>query len=651
MGTLKDPTRQLIELLGGATTSKSGVKVTEKNVLTLSGVYAAVKVLSETLATLDPILYRRKDKGKERATDRDLYHLVKSEPNPQTTAYQFKIAMMYHATLKGNSFAWIERNRLNQPLAIWQLNPRRVKLDQDRAGNIFYRYQNTHNESKPFKIPQQNILHITGLTKNGVVGLSLIEQVLVETMGMAKAAQNYAARWFANSATNGIIAKYPGRLEGPTKDRIKTQLRKEFSTNDNTHGIKILDEDLDFEEIGVDPKKSQLLESRKMSIEEAARIWRVPQHLIGNLDNATYSNIENQSREFQQYTMLPWTTQWEQQLNQKLLMPEQKEKYFFEFLYDKLLRADSESRAKYYQAAVNTGWMSHNDVRRKENMNPIEGGETHYRPLNLIPLNEENPDQQNDDNNRSQIEHRQEDTTDPNLQIRKAAKAGYTRILRDAISDIVEIERKEVLGIVEKYIGRRDNRQAIESIDDFYYNKFSGRAEGKIKPAVNGLTEVIRSHVEEELSEEWSAARKQEVVNNFSTNWIKKHAAESRKLIQEQLSEAIDESEEVYSRIEAKYDEWQDQRVIDEARDTGTAIESYTSRTIYNDYGYRAEWALNGDSCPLCRSMAGKVVSGGNDFLPAGEKLMAEGEEISRKSSVGHPPLHGGCDCGIVKVV
>lgn len=656
LGTLKKPTEKLISLLGGRTGSKSGVKVSEDNVLTLSGVYAAVKVLSETLASLDPILYRRTDRGKKRATNNDLYNLVKSEPNPQTTSYQFKISMMYHATLKGNSFAWIERDVLDRVKAIWQLQPRRVTIDQDQAGNIFYRYENTYNEEKPYKIPQRNILHITGMTRNGVVGLSLIEQILVESMGMAKAAQNYAARWFANSATNGIIATYPGKLEGPTKKKMKQQLRKEFSTNDNTHGIKILDNDLDFEEIGVDPKSSQLLETRRFTVEEAARIWRIPQHLLGNLENATYSNIENQSREFQQYTMMPWTTQWEQELNKKLLLPEQKNKYFFEFLYDKLLRADSESRAAYYQAAVNTGWMSHNDVRRKENMNPIEGGDEHYRPLNLVPLNSSNPNiEEQQNNNRTKIEHR-ENAPDPYLQIRKAAKNGYNRIFQKRLTDVVEIEKKEVLGILEKYIDKRDQKQAVEQISRYYNNDFLSRAQDKIQPAVDGLIGNIRAHVVEELSQalgeaEWSDARQQEIAQNFTTNWSKKHAAKSQGLIQKEITEAASQDDNVIKAVRTKYNEWLDERVIDEAADTATAVESYTAREIYHDHGYNTQWALNGGSCSLCRAMEGKVVSRNNDFLPANQKLSNEGKELQKESSVGHPPLHGGCDCGVKKTL
>ncbi len=375
--------------LGGSTAGKA---VTEHSAMQMTAVYSCVRILAEAIAGLPLHLYcYKEDGGKEKALKHPLYLLLHDEPNPEMSSFVFRETLMTHLLLWGNAYAQIIRNGKGEVVALYPLMPNRMTVDRDASGQLYYSYQMASSDAPTMKtgtvtLKPSDVLHIPGLGFDGLVGYSPIAMAK-NAIGLAIATEEYGAKFFANGATPGGLLEYPGTVKDP--DRVRESWNKGFSGSQNAGKVAILEEGMKYTPISIAPEQAQFLETRKFQINEIARIFRIPPHMIGDLEKSSFSNIEQQSLEFVKYTLDPWVVRWEQSLSRALFTPEEKKQYFFKFNVEGLLRGDYQSRMNGYATARQNGWMSANDIRELENLDRIpaeEGGDLYLINGNMLPL-------------------------------------------------------------------------------------------------------------------------------------------------------------------------------------------------------------------------------------------------------------------------
>lgn len=361
-----------VDFLGN---SNSGVRVDELRALQTSAVYACVKILAETIGSLPLHLYKRgKNGAKEMAEQHPLFSCLYELPNEETTSFQFREMMMTSLLLWGNAYARKIRKQ-GHVTELWYLKPQNMAVERDAVtGEIKYTYSDDITNQTVIYKPDQ-VFHVKGLSIDGVLGLSPIAQAR-EAVGLSLATEEYGAKFFGNGARPGGVLEHPSVLKNP--DQLRESWNKIYQGTRNSHKVAVLEEGMKYHSIGIAPEDAQFLETRKYQVNEICRIFRVPPHLVADLDRATFSNIEHQSIEFVQHTIRPWLVRWEQEISRSLLDESERLLYFAKFNVDGLLRGDYKSRMEGYAIGRQNGWLSINDIRRLEDMPPItseQGGD------------------------------------------------------------------------------------------------------------------------------------------------------------------------------------------------------------------------------------------------------------------------------------
>ena len=376
--------------LFGRTTS--GKNVNEMTALQTTAVYACVRILAEAVASLPIHVYRHTDEGKEQDVNHQLYYLLHDEPNPDMTSFVFRETLMSHLLIWGNAYAQIIRDGRGQVLALYPLLPDRVSVKRDDKGELYYVYQRSEEDNPNFKdkgniiLKKSEVLHVPGLGFDGLIGYSPIAMAK-NAVGMILATEEYGASFFANGANPGGVLEHPGILKDPSK--VRESWNQVYQGTNNSHKVAVLEEGMSYKTIGIPPNEAQFLETRKFQINEIARLYRIPPHMVGDLEKSSFSNIEQQSLEFVKYTLDPWVVRFEQAFQKALLLPDEKKTYFIKFNVDGLLRGDYQSRMNGYAIGRQNGWLSTNDIRRLEDMNPLskeEGGDLYLVNGNMTKL-------------------------------------------------------------------------------------------------------------------------------------------------------------------------------------------------------------------------------------------------------------------------
>jgi HK97 family phage portal protein len=269
----------------------SGKTVNEITAMQTTAVYSCVRILSETIASLPLHTYKYTESGKEKALNHDLYYLLHNEPNKEMTSFIFRETMMSHLLLWGNSYSQIIRDGRGKVTALYPLLPNRMQVDRTSNGELYYIY-NKNDVGNPVYLRREEILHIPGLGFDGLVGYSPIAMAK-NAIGMAIATEEYGASFFANGANPGGVLEHPGIVKDPK--RVRDSWNAVYQGSSNAHRIAVLEEGMSYKTIGIPPNEAQFLETRKFQTEEICRIFRVPPHLVADLDKATFSNIEHQS--------------------------------------------------------------------------------------------------------------------------------------------------------------------------------------------------------------------------------------------------------------------------------------------------------------------------------------------------------------------
>ncbi len=363
----------------------SGVSVTVSNALQVEAVQACVRVLSESLASLPLIIYRRMpDDSKERARQHPLYEVLHDRPNPWQTSFEFREMQMAHLCLRGNAYAQIIAGPRGAVDQLIPLNPDRMRIEQYPDYSLRYAYSGP--DGKQYTFLQGEIFHIRNFSMDGLTGLTPIAMAN-EGIGEAIAAAQTSASLFKNKLLHGGILQHPGQLTDRAHANLKRSYAEQYAGVTNAHKPMILEEGMSWQQMTMTADDAQFLETRKYKRSDICGIFRVPPHMIGDLERATFSNIEHQDTAFEKHTLRPWCERWEAAILRDLITAPQL--YFAEFLIMGLLRADVATRASYFTSAITTGWLTRNEARALENMNPLEGLDDPLMPLNLKIVGEE----------------------------------------------------------------------------------------------------------------------------------------------------------------------------------------------------------------------------------------------------------------------
>lgn len=361
----------------------SGITVNESTALTYSAVYAAVSLLSASVAQLPFIVYRRlPGGGKERATDHPAYRLLKRAPNPMMTSFTWREGGMGWALTWGNSFNEITHDGSGNPTEIWPINNDRVRI-RIEGGELFYEIRKADNTLTFLRA--EDVLHVPNFG-DGINGHSPI-RLHREAIGLGLATEKTGASFFGNGMHPGGVFEIPGSMKDEATAAFRKSMKEGgFSGSGGTGKFLILEEGVKWHSVGIPPEDAQFLETRQFQVNEIARIYRVPPHMIGDLSRSTFSNIEQQSLDFVKHSLMHWLVRWQQECNRKLLREDEQDEYFCEFLVDWFAIADLITRYAAYKIGRDGGWLNSNEIRDRENMNPIDGGDTFVEPMNMRPL-------------------------------------------------------------------------------------------------------------------------------------------------------------------------------------------------------------------------------------------------------------------------
>jgi HK97 family phage portal protein len=374
---------------GGST---SGTFVNETSAMQTAAVYACVRVISEAVASLPLHVYRREDNGARLIPDHHLYNLLHNAPNPEMTSFIFRETLMSHLLIYGNAYAQIIRDGGGKVVALYPLLPNKMDVSRGEDGKLQYTYWRDSDERRPqeksggIAFRRDEVLHIPGLSFDGLVGYSPIAYNK-NAIGMAIATEDYGASFFANGANPGGILEHASTVNN--HENVRGAWEALYKGAKKANRVAVLEDGLTFKQVSIPPEQAQFLETRKFQLNEIARIFRIPPHMIGDLEKSTFSNIENQSLEFVKYTLDPWVVRWEQAMHQALVLPSEQSRVAIKFNIDGLLRGDYETRMKGYSIGIQNGFLSPNDVRRLEDWNLIpeeDGGDNYMVNGNMLKL-------------------------------------------------------------------------------------------------------------------------------------------------------------------------------------------------------------------------------------------------------------------------
>ncbi len=430
-------------LISGNTTH--GENVSYGNALTISTVFACVNVISQDTAKVPFYSFQKTDKGKERQNNK-ISHLLNFRPNPLMSSMDFRQTLTAHCLTYGNGYAEIQRDINNEITALWILPPDKVKPVFNEENKLIYEI---HSHGRISYLYPEEIIHIKGLGFDGFQGYSVIAYAS-QSLGSALAQDKYAGSFFGNGASMGGFLEHPGNITDKAQKNLLESVERRHLGADKAHRLLLLEEGMKFNQASISPEDSQLLQSRQFSISEICRWFRVPPHKVSDLSKATFSNIEQQSLEYVCDTLTAWFKRWEQELWFKLFDDEEKEQgYYVEHVIEGLLRGDIGARYSAYATARQWGWLSVNDIREKENMNHIEGGDKYLVPLNMVDANTVNT----------------EETTEEDLTGEKINKLSLSK-------DIAERIGRAELRELDKQINREDfNPELFSEWMNKFYSK------------------------------------------------------------------------------------------------------------------------------------------------------------------------------------
>ncbi|OQC35655.1 MAG: Phage portal protein [Acidobacteria bacterium ADurb.Bin051] len=382
----------LVDLFGGGRRTGAGVDVSEESALTFSAVYGCVRILAESAASLPLKVYRRAGaRGKATARQHWAWSLLHDAPNPEMTAVVWRELGMVHVLTWGNAYSRIEWAGDGSARAVWPIHPSRVTVKRSAGGSVFYEVRPDPATDPPGGHPAilepADVLHVPALGWNGLVGLSPV-RLAREAVGLGQAAEAFGSGFFGRGARPGGVLSVNQALDPKARAKIAEAWEAAHQGVERAGRVAVLGLGASFTATTIPPEDAQFLETRRFQVSEVARIFRVPPHMLADLERATFSNIEHLGLEFVMHSLRPWLVRWEQEINRKLFGTSGTAGLYAEHAVDGLLRGDQASRFAAYAVGRQWGWLSADDVRELENLAPLPdgAGAVYLTPLNMVPV-------------------------------------------------------------------------------------------------------------------------------------------------------------------------------------------------------------------------------------------------------------------------
>jgi HK97 family phage portal protein len=504
---------------------------------------------------------------------------------------------------------------------------------------------------------EDQVLHIRGLGFDGIMGYSPIA-IARQAVSLGLATEEFGGTFFGNGATPGGVLEHPGIMDDTSYERLKNSWEARHKGLENSSRVAILEEGVKYHQIGIPMDDAQFLETRRFQKEEIAMVFRVPPHMLADLEKATFSNIEQQGLSFIVNSMLPWFVRWEQRVSLSLLLPRERRQYFAQFLVDALQRGDIKTRYDAYAVGRQWGWLSINDVRELENMNPISGGDEYLLPLNMVPLGKEPPPApaasarslpctcggNHDVEERDLVERRASA-----INRRHKAIRTHWPLYRDVAARVLRREANDVRNQAKKLM-QRSLADFYNWLDDYYaeHSQFTTR---QFAPLAKSYGALVASAAQEEIGapDEGITDDLQRWINSYLASFGTRMAEISKSRIKGALERAQEENLDPVETLDQELSGWDQTRADDTANwesvrfNNGLAVTAFIANNII-----KLRWATFGEStCPYCRSLAGKVVGVSDFFLQGGEEFNPDGADrpLTVTGNVRHAPAHDGCDC------
>jgi len=621
--------------------SDAGMEVTPTTAMRVSTVFRCWTLLSQT-GTLPLKYYERlPDGGKEIAADKPLWTILHDQPNRNDTAVEFWEMMFGSLAMRYNSYAQIVKDNIGNVKEMWPLIADNMKVGRS---NNKITYQYTPAGGTPVLIPPDKVLHIRGPMTNGLVGVSPIVMA-VNTIGLKMAQEQFSGRLFANQASFKGAWKLPGKLTtNEERESLRKSLAGVFGGTKNAGKTPVLEDGLEWQNISMTGEEAEAIAHSKFSLAEIARFYGVPLHKLNELERATFSNIEEQNTDWVVDTVRPWARRAEAQIKNKLI-PLRESNFFAEFLLDALLRGNTEDRWAANRTAIETGVASINEVRARENLNPIEGGDVHLVPLNFIALGtagQQAVSTEEDLPPESASEGREEERASQAINLRVRTRNSFIQLFKDAFNPIVKREVADLRRGIEKEL--RDLRSFQAFMDDMY-GKLRKFTRDTITPVVIHYAKSMNSIASTELGEDLMFSPElEEEIRTIAGGVAKQYGFMASK----EISDLIDRTppEELADALEVKLAHWEETKADIWARKEVVEMGEASIRQSYIRAGVTSlKWTTVGENCPFCNQLSGRVVGTVGSFIAKGGTLVAAGKTMTLHTTVRHPPAHSGCDC------
>lgn len=626
--------------------TNSGRIVTPATALELVTVFACVRVLAETLATLPLVVYRYGvPRGRIRDTAHPLYRPLHSRPNPELTSVELRECMMGHLALRGNAFAQIVPLGSGS-VELWPLRPDRMRVVRLENRQIGYLYTLPSGEERA--LPRREVLHVRGISPDGLVGYSPIT-LAREAVGLGLALEEHGARIFGNGAEPGGVLQTDQSLTDEAYERLKASWEAAHKGLENSHRVAILEEGIKWQQVGLSGRDAQWLEQRKYQRSEIAALYRVPPHMIQDLERTTFSNIEHQSIDFVVHTVRPWAVRWEQAIERDILT---EPTHFVRFTVDGLLRGDIQSRYAAYSVGRQNGWLSANDVRDLEDLNPLPAavGDIYWAPLNMVPADQLGGER-SAGGGEGATAFRAETRAAGSAASRLRLARTHRRLFVGAVERLVRRESAEVTAAAERHLNRRDAASFLTWLRE-YYQGFGALATRTLLPVLLAFADVVLDDAAAEIgSDDAMADALADFIAGIARTFGEHYAGQSLGQLAQQVRLAEERGEDPLDAVTARLGEWGETRADKTADIEQQRLLNAVTRERWRRGGVRLiVWVRQGGtSCPFCVRLDGKVVGIDQEFARDGDEI--EGDEESGPLRVDrptrHPPIHATCKCGL----
>lgn len=638
--TLTSPKQWLIDFFGGGGESESGSVVNENSMLSISAVWCAVNFLASNVASLPcPVL---KTDGRQRIKQKShyLHQRLNVTANPEMTAMVWRETCIYYQSFWGTALSLIVRDGQRQVSELWPIHPDRVSRVFRKRGKLKYDITMTDGTQKTFD--QDRIFRVPGLGY-GVLGMSMMEHSR-DSMGLMLAMRSFANLFFKNGSNMGVVFEHPTSLGEKAHANLTRSLAKAYSGLGKSHKAMVVEEGMKVQKLGVDPEKSQLLDGRKFSVTDVARWFNLPPHVLKDLSNSNYSNMQQQSLELITYSFRPWFVRLEQSYEAFLLRDFERKTMSVRHNANALMRGDEQSRGEYYRMRFGTGSITPNEIRMLEDENPIEEpwADQTYLQLNLVPTKDLAEIQADDGQQRSAEKRSVEKRSfEQIVNARDKITKRYTPLLSEALTEVISLESKALSAELEKQLEDRGKSDFSDWVNEFY-DSFPGTIDKNLRSVfvsyAESMQDVVAGEIDLDPDDYGDISRE---TNSYLAGYSRQYISSSRGQIFQQLEE-----DDGLEAVRARVDEWKEKRLDKEMSETKTGIASMVARSVILGGGYALVWRTRGKSCPMCNQLNGRKITKKNQaFTDSSEDFTDKAGKTVNYRRTLYAPLHKGCDC------